>query len=188
VRAATLHQNCLRREKCVVIVVDIQEKFRSAIEGFDEIADNAAKLLKGCTLLGIPTLVTEQYPQGLGPTVTPIRNQLGEEKPMEKTAFSCMGADGFLERMQHLGADTAIVCGIETHVCVNQTVHALLERGLRVHVVVDAVGSRKSVDHATALRKMELAGAVPSTLEMCLFELLGDARHEWFREIQRLVK
>jgi nicotinamidase-related amidase len=120
--------------------------------------------------------------------VEQVKGHLGEETPMEKTSFSCTGAEGFWDRIRHLGVDTVIVCGIETHVCVNQTVHALLEGGLKVHVVVDAVGSRKRLDHETALRKIELAGAIPSTVEMCLFELLGDAKREWFRQIQQLVK
>ncbi|MBD3392057.1 MAG: isochorismatase family protein [Chitinivibrionales bacterium] len=182
------HRNVLRPDTACLLVIDMQEKFAPAIQSFDAVAGSAAKLMTACRALGVPVIATEQYPRGLGRTIAPIRDLLGGNAPLEKTAFSCTGAEGFAERLQETGADTVVVCGIETHVCVNQTVHALLDQGLCVHVVADAVGSRHAGDHDVALRKMDLAGAVLATVEMSLFELLGDAGHERFREIQKLVK
>jgi nicotinamidase-related amidase len=183
-----IHPRCLRAQKSCLVVVDIQEKFRPVIAGYDTIAGRASTLIRGCGLLGVPVVATEQYPQGLGPTVETVKNSLATCPVLEKTSFSCTGADGFTERVRDSGASDVIVCGIETHVCVNQTVHALLHEGFGVHVAVDAVGSRSAGDHETALKKMFLSGAVPATVEMCLFEMLGDAKDERFRQIQSLVK
>jgi nicotinamidase-related amidase len=183
-----LHPQCVCPEKTALCVIDIQEKFSAAIADFNAIAENAAKLITACRLLTMPVLVTEQYPRGLGKTVEAVAQCIGDARAMEKTSFSCTGASDFWPQLERCGADTVIVCGIETHVCVNQTVHALLHKGYSVHVILDAVGSRKSRDHETALRKMEHAGALPSTVELCLFELLGDANSKHFKEIQKLVK
>ena len=140
------------------------------------------------TVLGLTVVATEQYPRGLGATVGPVKNALAGCDVIEKTAFSCTGAPGFSERIRLAGIRQVIVCGVETHVCVNQTVCALLIQEYEVFVAADAVGSRKSIDHETALRRMEQAGAVLTTVEMSLFEMMGDARHTKFKEIQSLIK
>ncbi len=171
-----------------LVVVDVQEKFRNAVPDFAAVVEGVAKLVKGFEKLGLPVLVTEQYPKGLGKTAVEVTRAGKVFDPVEKTCFSCAGAPTFLERLEKTSVGTVVVCGVETHVCVNQTVHDLLARGYSVHVVHDAVASRTRENRAIALRKMEMSGAVPSSVEMCLFELLGDAAREEFRDIQALIK
>ena len=151
------HPLCLSPEKTCLVVIDIQEKFRPVIGAFDRVAQNAALLIKACSLMGVEVIATEQYPRGLGATVEPVKGCLGTQAVLEKTSFSCTGAPGFMQRVKGCGAEHAVVCGIETHVCVNQTVLGMLHQGLQVHVAADAVSSRKEIDHTTALRKMERA-------------------------------
>jgi nicotinamidase-related amidase len=185
---STPHPAILDASQTCLIAVDLQEKFRPAIAGFDSIAHGVGRLIDGCRLLDVPILATEHYPRGLGVTVEPVKTALPEGCIIEKTSFSCMGVDSFPQRLKATGAKQVVVCGVETHVCVNQTVHDLITMGFAVHVPVDLVGSRKTVDHETALRKMEMSGAVLTTLEMLLFEMLKGAGHPKFREIQKLVK
>jgi nicotinamidase-related amidase len=182
-----LHPNCLNRESTVLLVVDIQEAFKKAIPDFDIMEKNAACLVKGFTILSIPVLVSEQYPRGLGSTVEPVKNSCQPWDPVEKTAFSCSLVPEFIERLETLGPKSVVVCGIESHVCVNQTVHGLLHKGYTVHVATDAIASREVINHEIALRKMEKSGALLTTVEMCLFELMKDARVKEFKEIQQLI-
>jgi len=168
-----------------LVVVDVQEAFRKAIPGFEEIADAAGTLVQGAEAVGVPIAVTEQYPQGLGETVAAVADHLPEgTEPVSKVRFSAAEAEGFdLD-----GRDQALVCGIETHVCVNQTVLDLLDRGLEVHVARDAVGSRTADNRELGLEKMEAAGAVITSVETALFELLGGSDHPAFKQVQGLVK
>lgn len=174
----------LERERACLVVVDVQEAFRKAIPDFERIAAATATMVCGAEALGIPIVVTEQYPQGLGETVPEIAEHLpAGSEPIAKTVFSAARAEGF-----ELGdRDQAIVCGIETHVCVNQTVLDLLDRGIGVHVVADAVGSRTAANRALGLGKAERAGAWLTSVETALFELLGEAGGERFKAVQRLV-
>lgn len=170
----------LRRDSAALVVVDVQEGFRG-YERFAEVAARCGKLLEGARILGLPALVSEQYPKGLGASAPELG--LREEPRIEKTVFSAARAEGF-----DLGArDQAVVCGIETHVCVSQTVHDLLERGVEVHVPADAVASRHAVDYERGLERLERAGAVVSTVEAVLFELLERAGTDEFKAVQRLI-
>jgi len=174
----------LERERTALVVIDVQEAFAKAVEGFDRVAAQTAILVQGAKLLDLPVLVTEQYPRGLGDTVTPVREALGEDvERLPKTVFSAVRADGF----DLQGRDQALVCGIEAHVCVNQTVHDLLGGGVEVHVAIDAVGSRTTANRELGLRKMETSGAILTSVETALFELLGEAGSEEFKTIQKLV-
>jgi nicotinamidase-related amidase len=173
----------LDRNRSALVVVDVQEAFRKAIDGFDTVVHNTAVLLQAARLLGVPIVVTEQYPRGLGETVPEVAEHLEGVLPLEKVVFSAARADGFDLR----GREQALVCGIETHVCVSQTVHDLLSRGLEVQVVTDAVSSRTRENRAIGLAKMERAGAVPTSTETACFELLGRAGTDEFKAIQRLV-
>lgn len=174
----------LERARTALIVVDVQEAFAKAVEGFDAVARKTATLVSGARTLGLPVIVTEQYPRGLGDTVAPVREALGDAAPrLPKTVFSAARADGF----DLAGRDQALLCGIETHVCVNQTAHDLLGRGVEVHVAADAVASRASADRALGLRKMEASGAILTSVETALFELLGAAGSDEFKTIQKLV-
>lgn len=174
----------LDRSRAALLVVDVQEAFRNVIPNFDEIASAAATLVRGANELGVPIVVTEQYPNGLGATVAEVAEHLpGGVEPIAKTRFSAAAADGF----DLGGREQVIVCGIEAHVCVNQTVLDLLGRGLEVHVVADAVGSRDPANRALGLGKAERAGAWLTSVETALFELLGEAGSDEFKSVQRLV-
>ncbi len=170
----------LRREHTVLVVVDVQEGFRS-YESFAGVTDGCAKLLQAARILAVPSLVSEQYPKGLGHSASELG--LVDEPRIEKTVFSAARADGF----DLAGRTQAIVCGIETHVCVSQTVHDLLERGVDVHVPADAVGSRHRLDYERGLERLQRAGAVVSTVESVLFELLERAGTPEFKQVQKLI-
>ena len=174
----------LDRERTALVVVDIQEAFRKAVPSFDAVAESAATLVQGAEAMGIPIVVTEQYPKGLGHTVPEVAEHLPDEvQPLEKMCFSAARADGFdLE-----GRDQALVCGIETHVCVNQSVLDMLDEHVEVHVAQDAVGSRSAENKDLGLHKMERAGAVLTSVETALFELLGRAGTDEFKQVQKLI-
>jgi nicotinamidase-related amidase len=170
----------LDRGRTALVVVDVQEGFRS-YASFAGVADACRKLVQGARILGVPAVVSEQYPRGLGHTAPEVG--LEDEQPIEKTVFSAARADGF-----DLGGRTqAVVCGIETHVCVSQTVHDLLGQGVEVHVPADAVGSRHEIDYERGLERLERAGAVVSTVEAALFELLERAGTPEFKAVQKLI-
>lgn len=174
----------LDRDRAALVVVDMQEAFRPAVRSFEETAGAVATLIQGARVLGIPVVVTEQYPKGLGRTVAEVAEHLDGIEPVEKVCFSACRADGFdLE-----GRDQAILCGIETHVCVSQTAHDLLDGDVEVHVATDAVTSRRPDDRQVGIHKMETAGAVLTSVETALFELVGAAGSDDFKQVQRLVK
>jgi nicotinamidase-related amidase len=175
----------LDRERAALVVVDVQEAFRKAVPDFGEVAAAAGTLAEGAASLGVPVIVTEQYPQGLGRTVPEVAEHLPEgTEPLEKVRFSAVEADGFdLD-----GRGQAIVCGVEAHVCVNQTVLDLLDRGVEVHLATDAVGSRTEQNRSLGIHKAEQAGAVLTSVETALFELLRGSDAPEFKQVQGLVK
>jgi nicotinamidase-related amidase len=174
----------LDRARAALVVVDVQEAFRPAVGEFESVAHNAGVLVQGARALGLPLVVTEQYPKGLGSTVPEVAEHLEGAKPLEKVVFSACRADGFdLD-----GRDQALVCGIEAHVCVEQTVQDLLDRDVEVHVAADAVTSRTALNRRLGLEKMERSGAWVTSTEMALFELVGRAGTPEFKQIQGLVK
>jgi nicotinamidase-related amidase len=186
---AMRHEHTLAREHAALVVIDMQESFRAAVPDFAAVAARVAVAARGAQLLNVPVVVTEQYPKGLGRTAEEIRAALpAGDEPVEKTAFSSCGAREFVARLEQAGARQVLVCGIEAHVCVNQTTHDLLARGYQVHLLTDCVSSRAARDREAGLSKMLRAGALPSTVELALFELMRDARHEQFKAIQRLIK
>jgi nicotinamidase-related amidase len=170
----------LARDRVALLVVDVQESFRP-YASFEGVAGACAKLVSAARILEVPALVSEQYPKGLGHTAPEVG--LTEEPRIEKTVFSAARAEGF----DLHGREQAIVCGIETHVCVSQTVHDLLARGVEVHVPADAVGSRHEIDYQRGLERLERAGAVVSTVESVLFELLEQAGTPEFKAVQKLI-
>ena len=175
----------LDRERTALVVVDIQEAFRKAIPDFDRVAEASATLVEGAEALGVPIVVTEQYPKGLGSTVPEVAESLpADVEPIEKLRFSAAEAEGF----DLGGRDQALVCGVEAHVCVNQTVLDLLGSGIEVHVAADAVGSRTEANRALGLGKMERAGAVLTSVETALFELLRGSDAPEFKQVQELIR
>jgi nicotinamidase-related amidase len=176
--------NKLEPQRTTLVVVDVQEAFRKAIPDFDRIAQATATLIEGAEAIGIPIVITEQYPRGLGETVPEVAEHLpAGTEPLEKVCFSAADAEGF----DLGGRDQALVCGIETHVCVNQTALDLLDSGVEVQVAEDAVGSRFDENKRVGLHKMERAGAVMTSVETALFELLGRAGTEEFKRVQQLI-
>ena len=183
------HPNILDINSTALVVVDIQEAFRSAVPVFPMIASRASVAVRGFLTLGVPVIVTEQYPKGLGRTAEEIQLVLPDDfEVIEKTAFSSCGASAFAAKLEQLGTKQVVLCGLEAHVCVNQTAHDLLERGYQVHVLTDCVCSRFEHDQAAGLAKMKESGAISSSIEMVFFELMRDSKHDKFKEIQALIK
>ncbi len=178
----------LDREDTLLVVVDIQERLAAVMEQKDRVVANCLHLIEAAKLLGIPLVVTEQYPKGLGPTVPEIRDAVPSYAPLEKIDFSCCGEQSFSDRISQSGRRKLIVCGMETHVCVLQTVLDLLRQGYIVHVVDDAVCSRKNENYRTALELMRSAGAIISCTETVLFQLLKKAGTDEFKTISKRIK
>jgi nicotinamidase-related amidase len=174
----------LDASRTALVVVDVQEGFRKAIPEFERVTKATATLIEAAETLGVPVVITEQYPKGLGETAPEVSEHLPEgTEPLEKVCFSAADAEGF----DLGGRDQALVCGIETHVCVNQTVLDLLGSGIEVEVAEDAVASRSEENKRIGLQKMERAGAVMTSVETALFELLGRAGTDEFKTIQKLI-
>ena len=183
------HPNILELSRSSLLIIDMQEAFRASIKHFTRLAERIAVATKGAQLLSLPIIVTEQYPKGLGHTVSEIVEALPPGTPiLEKTTFSSCGAQQFQAQLEKQNIKYVIVCGIEAHICVNQTVHDLLVSGFQVHLLTDCITSRNKHDRKTALAKMQMSGAIPSSVEMALFELMRDAKHEQFKAIQGLIK
>jgi nicotinamidase-related amidase len=183
------HEHTLDAARSALVVIDMQESFRTVIADFTETAARIARACAGAQLLDLPVIITEQYPKGLGRTAAEIRAALPAGcEPIEKTAFSSCGAQEFVARLAETGARQIIVCGIEAHICVNQTTHDLLARGFQVHLLTDCITARTAANKQVGLTKMQAGGALPSSTELALFELLRDARHEQFKAVQKLIK
>jgi nicotinamidase-related amidase len=169
-----------------LLVVDVQERLVRAIASQEGVVWNIRRLIDGAKVLGLPVVGTEQYPQGLGPTVPELADRLGPVP--SKLTFSCGGCPEIFDTLRAAGKFNLLVCGIETHVCVQQTVLDLLADGWRTYVAVDAVGSRFNVDHQSALRRMESSGATLTTTEAALFEWCEVAGTPQFKQISRLAR
>ena len=175
-------------ERIMVMIIDHQEKLLPHIRGHETILKKACKLVRFCRMLSLPTIVTEQYPEGLGPTAPQIAALLGASVPiLRKTTFSCMRNDDIAHAVSKSGRSCVIVSGIETHICVSQTVCGLLSASYSVHILSDCVGSRTELDHAMGLQKMRDAGATISTLEAFMYEVLVSSEHPMFRRFHREI-
>lgn len=170
-----------------LLVVDVQQRLLPAIAGHRRVVWNIGRLIDGAKLLGLPVLATEQYPTGLGPTVPELAERLEAGIP-SKLTFSCAGCLGLFDPLRDRGISRLLVCGIEAHVCVQQTVLDLLSTGWRIYVPVDAVGSRFDVDYRTALKRMDASGTTLTTTEAALFELCQAAGTPQFKQISQLVR
>jgi nicotinamidase-related amidase len=183
------HPGLLDRQRTAVVVIDVQEAYRTVLHGWEEVSAACVRLVQGATLLGVPLLVTEQYPRGLGHTTPTIAAHLpADVAPIEKMTMSCCGAPSFTERLRATGRTQILVAGIEAHACVNQTVHDLLAAGYQVHVPRDATSSRRAADAVQGWEKMRAAGMLPTTSEQALLELVVSAEAPEFRALQRLLK
>ncbi|MDR0570243.1 MAG: isochorismatase family protein [Clostridiales Family XIII bacterium] len=188
----------IRKEEAALVVVDFQTKMMPWIDGEEQVVAESAKLIRGCRVLGLPVLATQQYTRGLGETVAPVlealTEELGEWSPatefshVEKTSFSVMGEPEFARRLKETGKTDVILCGVEGHVCVRQSALDMLAAGYKVFLARDCVSSRKKRDLEPAMRELELAGATLITSEAALFEMLGGAGAPGFKQISKLVK
>ena len=177
----------LNVEDSALLVIDIQIALARVIHDKDAVIENTRKMILGAKVLGLPILYTEQYPQGLGRTV-PQLAELLDPDPITKLTFNCCGENTFVRELKELGREQLLVAGMETHVCVYQTVASLLEHGYGVHVLADAVGSRTVRNRDIALDKMRSLGAQLTSVEIALFELLKVAQGDAFKEILKIVK
>jgi nicotinamidase-related amidase len=169
-----------------LLVIDVQEKLLPLIRGADLLVKNIAFLVDGARLLGVPVQVTEQYPKGLGKTVPDLASRLPPAP--EKTAFSCCAIPAIVENLHREARPKVLLAGIETHVCVQQTALDLLALDFRVFLAADAVGSRYRADHEQALRRLERAGCVLTTVESAIFEWTGGSHHPQFKAVSKLIQ
>jgi isochorismate hydrolase len=175
-------------EKSALLIIDIQERILPVISNHQRVVDNTTKLIKGFKVLNLPIYFTEQYPKGLGPTTRAILDQLVDIKPFDKMSFSCSGAEDLFQEFRKKNLSQIVVCGIESHVCVQQTVLDLIENGFQVNLAADAVSSRKEIDYNTSIDRMRHHGAEVTTTESILFELLNVCGTPQFKEISKIVK
>lgn len=176
------------KEKTVAVAIDFQEKLMRVMEDPKGLEKTVAAFMEGIKVLGIPVIVTQQYTKGLGETTEGIKEKMAGSMSVEKTSFSALKTREFEEKIKETGRDTVLLCGIETHICVMQTAMDLLEKGYKVFVIADCTASRKESDKNCGIRRMERAGAVITTYEAILFEILEDAKNEGFKEISRIIK
>ena len=168
----------------LLCVIDVQERLVPAMAEGDRVISRCGRLAEAARLLGVASILTEQYPKGIGPTVPALAAAL--PPPLSKMAFSCCGGMGFVASIP-AGVVAVVLCGLETHVCVAQTAIDLVAAGFTVFVAVDAVASRHAIDHETALRRLEQAGVALTTTEAVLFEWCGSAENPAFQAVRKLV-
>lgn len=170
-------------------VIDIQDKLLPMISEADAVAFHATLMIDAAKAIGLPIVYTEHYPKGLGKTDADVRESIGESATrFEKTIFSACGPEEVREHVVQSGRRQIIIVGLEAHICVQQTVLELLRRGCRPFVCADAVGSRHDLDYDIALLRMQQAGAVITTVESVVYELMHDAGHPAFKQVVALIK
>ncbi len=178
----------LKNENTAMLLIDIQGKLAHLMHDKALLFNNLRKLIKGVRALDVPILWVEQNPAGLGPTIPEVADLLPDVEPIIKMSFSSCRNDRFLQALKDLDRNQVLVAGIEAHICVYQTTVDLVAMGLAVQVVTDAVSSRTEPDKAIGLQKMKDAGATLTSVETALFELLGVAEGNAFKEIIRIVR
>lgn len=178
----------LRRESAVFVLIDMQQRLADAMPRRDAVVAAAVLLARAAAALDMPVIVTRQYPKGLGDTVPGIAEATAGVVPVDKTSFSCPAEPAFQERLADTGRRQVVLAGMETHICVTQTALALHAEGYEVHVVADAVCSRRDADHAVALDRLRAAGVVVTTAESAVYEALGEAGTPAFSEVLAAVK
>jgi len=169
-------------------MIDIQGKLLNVMFEKEALLDNAQRLLKGVQLLGVPVILTEQNPKGLGPTQAELVQLLPNTPALPKYCFSCSRDPGFAAALTNIKCKQVLLCGIEAHICVYQTAMELLGKGYEVQIVTDVVSSRTPRNRDMALSRLQAEGAKLTTVEMVLFELLGTAENVNFKEISRIIK
>lgn len=183
------HPNVLDRTTSTLVVIDIQDAYRAVAFEFERLLKAACRLIDAAALLDIPVIATVQYPKGLGPLVPEISSRLPAGTPViEKLSMSCCGVPAFTEELASTGRQQVVVCGLEAHACVSQTVHDLLAAKYQAHVVHDAISSRHEVDCRIGWQKMLASGAIPTTVETVCLEWVHTAEAPEFKAVQRLIR
>src|SRR5260221_4087577 len=187
---AEMARRPLEAEKCALIVVDMQEKLLPPIWEKERLVRNVQLLIRLAGILKIPALVSTQYAKGLGNTVPDIASMLPDTAPVDKLMFSCFGSDVFCSLLKRLPGQrtTILLCGMETHICVMQTALGALRDGYLVHVAADAVSSRPELNWRIGLDRMRAAGAIVSSTEMIIYELLRSSHAPTFRGMRPDLK
>lgn len=178
----------INKDDSVLVIIDIQDRLASVMDVRDQVILNCSHLIELTRIMDIPIVLTEQYPRGLGQTVKEIRDILPVYKPIEKLSFNCCDERPFLEEIKGLQRKNIILTGMETHICVLQTCLGLLKEGFNVHIVKDAVSSRKKENWMTGLEFMRQAGSVITCTETVLFQMLKIAGTEEFKAISKRIK
>ena len=178
----------LSRDSTALLVIDVQERILEVMLNKEELINNCTKLIKGFKVLNLPVFYTEQYPKGLGPTSQLLLKELEGLTAIQKTSFSCFGAENLFQRLKDNNIKQVVIAGIESHVCVQQTVLDLLANNFQVDVCADAVSSRKEKDLNIALERMRNNSAEITSVESVLFELLQESRTEEFKQISAIIK
>ncbi len=181
------HPAILKRDKSALLIIDVQERILPAMRNYKLMLSNIIKLVKGANILNIPIFYTEQYPKGLGKTVDILQDELIGD-PIQKLSFSCSGAESLFHQLFDKNVKQVIVCGIESHVCVQQTVFDLLANRFQVNLPIDAISSRNKIDYKSSIKRMEKQGAEITTVESILFELLEVCGTAEFKSISSLIK
>ena len=182
------HKTILKKESTGLLLIDIQERINAVMKYGEVVVENTVKLIQGFKALKLPIFITEQYRKGLGPTESQILEELDESSIVEKLTFSCCGSSELMTQLQDKNIQQVVICGIETHVCVQQTALDLLANEFQVYLVKDAVSSRTKIDHKTAINRLRHEGIIITTAESVLFELLVKANTTVFKEISNIVK
>jgi nicotinamidase-related amidase len=184
----TRHPDLLAREDSILLLVDVQERLYPIIRDREAVLAEIVRLARGAVILGVPILVSEQYPKGLGHTLPAIRSAAPDAPVLEKTTFSCGSDPGIMAAVRALERGSVVIAGIEAHICVLQTALDLLARGFRVHVATDATGTRLAGNLAIGRERTARAGAVITSVESVLFEWMERSDRDEFRSVQALLK
>ncbi len=182
------HGSLLSDQDAALVVVDVQQKLMNVIDEGDRVVANTVKLIESAKALSIPVLATTQIVEKLGGFCEPVQEALRGIDLIDKSTFSCCGSERFSEKLRRVARKQALICGVESHVCVSQTAHDLLVEGYQVHVAEDAVSSRTPENHRAGIEKMRDSGCVITSAETAIFELTRDAARPEFRQIHKLVK
>ncbi len=183
------HPRMLERNQSALVVIDMQEAYRGKTVEHERMVRGVRRLIEAAKVVGVPILATEQYPKGLGHLMPEVAEGLPPgQAVIDKLSLSCCGEPRFAQSLGELQRAQVVVCGIEAHACVNQTVHDLLDRGFQVHLPYDATSSRFAHDYRAGWDKMVGSGAVPSSVEMACLEWVRSAATPEFKAIQKLLK
>ncbi|RED22690.1 isochorismate hydrolase [Flavobacterium cutihirudinis] len=178
----------LTQETTGLIIIDVQGKLARIVNESEKLVSNLEKLIRGCQMLSIPIIYAEQNPKGLGSTIPEIGKLLSPQKPVEKYTFNAFENEAFKKAILESNRKQWLICGIEAHICVYQTVLGLLSHNFEIEVVADCVSSRSKDSVELALEKLQNKGAGLTNVEMCLYELVKDSKREIFKEILTLIK